>query len=204
MAEPFRHSGRILAAAISRKADQRHASTSVEADAGGAIKTYRFPESESQAAGVDLGAEALAALPGGVAMQGSEAAGRYADQPARARKSPSRKIGAEKGGKKSSNCRKRRKRAAKMHRRMTDSRRDALHKPAAFPAVAYSVIGIEGLSIKGMLANHKLAEHIADGAFYEFKRRLPYKADAAGAQAALADPLFPSSKACSRRGARRH
>jgi hypothetical protein len=99
MAEPLRHSGRILAAAISRKADQRHASTSVETDAGGAMKAYRFPESESQAAGVDLGAEALADLSGGTAMQGSEAAGRYAAQPARARKSPSRKIGAEKGEK---------------------------------------------------------------------------------------------------------
>jgi putative transposase len=201
MAEPFRHSGKILAVAISRKADQRHASTSVEADAGGAMKAYRFPESESQAAGVDLGAEALAALPDGTAVQGSKAAGRYAAQLARAQKSPSRKIGAKKDEKKSSSCRKRRKRAAKMHRRITDSRRDTLHKPAAFPAAAYSVIGIEGLNIKGMLANHKLAKHIADGAFYEFKRQLPYKADATGAQPALADPLFPSSKACSRRGA---
>jgi hypothetical protein len=42
-----------------------------------------------------------------------------------------------------------------------------LHKLTAFLAVNYSAVGIEGLNIKGMLANHKLAKHIADGAFYE-------------------------------------
>jgi putative transposase len=51
-------------------------------------------------------------------------------------------------------------------------------------AADYSVIGIEDLNVKGMLANHKLAKHIADGA-----------------KVASADPFFPSSKTCHACGA---
>ncbi|MDR1541585.1 MAG: transposase [Clostridiales bacterium] len=201
MAEPFRYSGKILAVTISRKADQWYASITVETDISDATKTYRFPDSKNQAIGVDLGAEALATLSDGTVIQGSKATRQYADQLARAQKSLSRKIGAKKDEKKSNNYRKQRKRVAKIHKRITDARHDTLHKLTTFLAVTYSVIGIEDLNVKGMLANHKLAKHIADGAFYEFKRQLLYKADAAGAQVVLADPFFPSSKTCSHCGA---
>jgi transposase len=85
MAEPFRFNGKILAVAISRKADQRHAPISAETDISGVIKAYRFPESKNQAAGVDLGVKAFAALSDGTAMPGSKAARQYADRLARAR-----------------------------------------------------------------------------------------------------------------------
>jgi putative transposase len=52
-----------------------------------------------------------------------------------------------------------------------------------------------------MLANHKLAKHIADGAFYEFKRQLLYKASMTGSKVILADRFFPSSKTCNVCGA---
>jgi putative transposase len=90
---------------------------------------------------------------------------------------------------------------AKIHKRITGARHGALHKLTAFLAANYGVAGIEGLNIKGMLANHKLAKHIADSAFYEFKRQLLYKAEATGAKVALADPFFPSSKTCCNCGA---
>jgi Transposase and inactivated derivatives len=48
-----------------------------------------------------------------------------------------------------------------------------------------------------MLANHKLAQVIADCGFHEFKRQLEYKAKKFGCDIIVTDRWFPSSKTCS-------
>ena len=51
-----------------------------------------------------------------------------------------------------------------------------------------------------MLANHKLAQSIADCGFYEFKRQLEYKCIKFDSELIIADRWFPSSKTCSNCG----
>ncbi|ETR73633.1 MAG: hypothetical protein OMM_06817, partial [Candidatus Magnetoglobus multicellularis str. Araruama] len=51
-------------------------------------------------------------------------------------------------------------------------------------------------NVKGMLKNHKLAKHLTDQAFGEFKRQIEYKADWYGSKMAYVDRFFPSSKTC--------
>jgi len=48
-----------------------------------------------------------------------------------------------------------------------------------------------------MLKNHRLAQAIADGGFYEFRRQLEYKCQWYGSQLTVVDRFFPSSKTCS-------
>lgn len=201
MAEKLRFKGKILAVVISRKADQWYASFTVEADISETVKTFHFPDGKNQTIGVDLGVRSLATLSDGTVVAGSKATRQYADKLARAQKNLSRKKGSKKGEEKSNNFRKQQMKVARIHKRIADARKDALHKLTTFLAVNYSIIGIEDLNIKGMLANHKLAKHIADGGFYEFKRQLHYKARVTGAKVVLAGAFFPSSKTCSECGA---
>jgi putative transposase len=59
----------------------------------------------------------------------------------------------------------------------------------------FSVMGIEDLNVRGLMATEKLARKIADIGFHEFRRQLEYKARLYGL--VTASRWFPSSKICS-------
>jgi len=61
----------------------------------------------------------------------------------------------------------------------------------------FSLMGIEDLNVRGLMATEKLARHIADIGFHEFHRQLEYKARLYGTQLVTASRWFPSSKLCS-------
>lgn len=82
---------------------------------------------------------------------------------------------------------------ARAHKRMSDIRLDFQHKATTTIAGMASRIGVETLSVKGMMSNRRLARHIADVGFYEIRRQLAYKAD----ELFEADRFYPSSKTCS-------
>lgn len=86
---------------------------------------------------------------------------------------------------------------AKLHRKISNIRLDALHKLTTWLAKNHSEIVLEDLNISGMLKNHRLASAIADCGFYEFKRQLEYKADWYGATVIKVDRFYPSSQLCS-------
>ena len=60
----------------------------------------------------------------------------------------------------------------------------------------YSLIGLEDLNAKGMLANHHLAQAVSDASFFEVKRQLLYKSEQHGGYVQLVDRWFASSKTC--------
>ena len=60
---------------------------------------------------------------------------------------------------------------------------------------------VEDLNVTGMLANRKLARHIADAGFAELRRQLTYKTTWTGGRLLVADRWYPSSKTCSGCGA---
>ena len=197
MAETLRYSGKILAVVISRNADQWYAAFTVDSETSEIVNRYHFPDCKNQAVGVDLGISNLAVLSDGTVIPGSKATRQYSKLLARAQKNLSRKVGSIKGEEKSHNYVKQQNKVARIHKRIADTRNDTLHKLTTFLVTNYSVIGIEDLNIKGMIANHKLSKHIADGAFFELKRQLIYKADMTGARIVIADKFYPSSKTCS-------
>jgi putative transposase len=61
----------------------------------------------------------------------------------------------------------------------------------------FTVIGIEDLNVRGMMANRRVARAIADIGAFEFRRQLDYKAPMNGSRIVVADRWFPSSKTCS-------
>jgi transposase len=60
---------------------------------------------------------------------------------------------------------------------------------------------VEDLNVAGMLKNRRLARHVADASFGEFRRQAGYKTAWHGGQLIVADRWFASSKKCSGCGA---
>jgi putative transposase len=75
-----------------------------------------------------------------------------------------------------------------------------LHQTTTRLVREFSVIGIEDLNVRGMMANEKLARNIGDIGFHEFRRQFEYKARLYGADLVTASRWFPSSKICSECG----
>jgi putative transposase len=86
---------------------------------------------------------------------------------------------------------------AKAQGRVADSRRDALHKATTSLTARFGTIVVEDLHVRGMLANHRLARHVADASFGEFRRQVEYKTAWRGGTVIVADRWFASSKTCS-------
>ncbi|WP_287242944.1 MULTISPECIES: RNA-guided endonuclease TnpB family protein [unclassified Okeania] len=93
---------------------------------------------------------------------------------------------------------------AKIHARIANIRKDAIHKLTTYLAKNHSIIKIEDLQIKAFLKNHKLAGAIADCGMYEFRCQLEYKTEKFSSQLVLVDRMFPSSQICSNCGNHRH
>ncbi len=100
----------------------------------------------------------------------------------------------------SNNARKYYKKLARLHKKVADARNDFLQKLTTSLAKKYRHIKLETLNIKGMMANGKLAMHIADASFYKFKTLLLNKADSHGGFVESVNQWYPSSKLCSNCG----
>ena len=87
-----------------------------------------------------------------------------------------------------------------VHEKITNIRRDFLHKESTKLVSENQVIGIEDLNVAGMLRNHKLAKHIADVSWSAFFRLLKYKATLYGCDLVQVGRFYASSQTCSRCG----
>ncbi|WP_030165583.1 RNA-guided endonuclease InsQ/TnpB family protein [Spirillospora albida] len=145
--------------------------------------------------GIDAGLEHLVALSTGekVANPRHERADR--SRLSKAQRELARK---EKG---SANRAKARLRVARIHARIADRRRDALHKLSTRLVRENQTLVIEDLSVRNMVGNHRLARAISDAAWRELRSMLEYKADWYSRDLVVIDRWFPSSKACSACGA---
>lgn len=85
---------------------------------------------------------------------------------------------------------------AKIHKKITNSRLDNLHKISTDLIKKYDLIVLEDLNIKGMIKNHKLSKHIADASWSKFISMLTYKAQWNEKEIVKIDRFFPSSKTC--------
>src|SRR5215813_6920894 len=93
----------------------------------------------------------------------------------------------------SNNRKKARFKVARLHARISDTRRDALQKFTTKIIRENQAIFVEGLNVVGMLKHPNLAKHIGDAAFAEIFRELEYKAKWYGRTYLPLDRFFPSS-----------
>ncbi|MGC9665505.1 RNA-guided endonuclease InsQ/TnpB family protein [Planosporangium sp. 12N6] len=147
------------------------------------------------AVGIDAGLDRLLTLSSGekIANPRHERADRA--RLARAQRELARK---DKG---SANRAKARRTVARIHARITDRRRDLLHKLTTRLVRDNQTLVIEDLTVRNMVKNHRLARAISDAAWRQFRELLEYKADWYGRTLVVIDRWYPSSKLCSACGA---
>lgn len=160
------------------------------------VETESSPKSVD-IVGVDLGIKELATLSTGVTFPNPKAYRKNIQKLKRLSKAHSRK------SKGSNNRHKSKVKLARHHNRVSNIRKDSLHKVTNHLCKNHAVIVIEDLNVSGMMSNHKLAQSIADCGFYEFKRQLEYKCKKFGSKLVLADRWYPSSKTCSNCGCKK-
>lgn len=145
--------------------------------------------------GVDLGIKTLATLSDGTIFENPKPYNK-----ARRKLKLAQRIQSKRrvvGKNQSNNYKKASLKVAKIHQRISNVRKDNLHKVTSYLTKNYQEIVIEDLNVKGMSKNHKLASAILDGGFSEFRRQLEYKSKWYGSIITVVDRFYPSSKLCS-------
>ena len=97
----------------------------------------------------------------------------------------------------SRNYYKKKKQIALCYEKITNMRKDYLHKISHEIISENQVIVSEKLQIKTMVKNHHLAKSITDASWYELTRQLEYKAKWNGRNYIKADTFYASSQICS-------
>ena len=96
----------------------------------------------------------------------------------------------------SKNREKQRCKVARLHERVTNQRKDFLHKLSRQIANVYTAVAIEDLNMRGLAQCLKLAKSTQDNGFGMLKTFLAYKLEEQGKQLVVIDKWFPSSKRC--------
>ena len=86
---------------------------------------------------------------------------------------------------------------AKQHARVTDARRDHLHKLTTKIIQDNDVIAMEDLNVSGMVKNRHLSKAISRTGWRELRRQVQYKCERYGREAKYVNRFYPSSKTCS-------
>lgn len=94
----------------------------------------------------------------------------------------------------SKNRNKKRLELALLHEKVSNKRKDFLHKTSSAIIKQYDTIVVEDLSVKNMIQNHKLAQSISDVGWSAFTSMLKYKCVKEGKNYVEIDKYFPSSK----------
>ena len=97
----------------------------------------------------------------------------------------------------SKNRTKARLKVARLAAKVSDTRKDFLHKLSTRLIRENQTIAVETLAVKNMMRNRHLSKSIADAGWGEFVRQLTYKAHWYGRTLVGIDKWYPSSKRCS-------
>lgn len=97
----------------------------------------------------------------------------------------------------SKNRSKQRVRVALVHEKITNQRNDFLQKQSTMLIRENQTICIEDLNVKGMIRNHKLAQHIGSASWSKFFEMLAYKSGWYGNDIIKVPTMYPSSQMCS-------
>lgn len=144
----------------------------------------------SAAVGLDAGITSLVTLSTGEKITNPRHERRDRARLAKAQRELSRKA------KGSANREKARRKVARVHARITDRRRDFLHKLSTSLVRENQTVVIEDLTVRNLLKNGKLARAISEAAWTGLRMMLGYKCAWYGRELVMVDRWFPSSKLC--------
>jgi putative transposase len=150
---------------------------------------------ENKTLGIDLGIKDFATFSDGTVIQNSRHLNKKLKQLKRQQRALSRK---KKGSK---NRDKQRVKVAKIHEKVSNSRKDFLHKVThnIVENQNYTSIAIEDLNVAEMLKKgkkNKLSRHISDAGWGTFRTFLTYKCEKKGKNLLVIGRFEPSSRLC--------
>ena len=141
--------------------------------------------------GLDLGIKDLCITSGGKKYENPKTIKKYEKKLAKLQRQLAHKE------KRSRNYYKQKRKIARCHEKITNTRKDYLHKVSHKIISGNQVIVSENLQIKNMVKNHQLAKTISDVSWYELTRQLGYKAEWNGRQYIKIDTFYAGSQICS-------
>lgn len=137
------------------------------------------------AVGLDMGIKMLAATSDGLLIPNPKAARKAAAELRRRQRHMAR---CKRG---SNGRRKARASVARLHQKIGDTRRTALHQASALVVKSCDLIAVEDLNVKGM-ARGMLSKDVHDAGWSTFLDMVTYKAERAGCHLIKVDPKFTS------------
>ena len=151
--------------------------------------------------GIDLGLTDFIALSDGSKVANPTFLSRLQDKLAREQKILAKRREVAKANQRklsdSRNYQKQKVKVAKVYEKITNTRKDFLHKLSFNLIKNHDVIAVEDLNVKGMVKNKKLSKAISDSSWSTFTTMLNYKAEWYGKTLVKIDRWYPSSKTCS-------
>ncbi|MBU8859325.1 MULTISPECIES: IS607 family element RNA-guided endonuclease TnpB [unclassified Micromonospora] len=189
---------RIMSATVRRDGGRWHVAFTVEVE-----RAEHRPARPQSVVGVDVGIKHLAVLSTGELVDNPRHLVAAQHRMRALGRALSRKTGPDRrtGRRASKRWERAAARLGRAHARVTNLRRDGLHKLTTRLAREHGTIVVEDLNVAGMLRNRRLARHIADAGFAEIRCQLTYKISWNGGRLLVADRWYPSSKTCSGCGA---
>ncbi|WP_340510074.1 RNA-guided endonuclease TnpB family protein, partial [Bifidobacterium longum] len=194
------HGRRIVRMTVSRHAGFWYAALTVERPAESVPAKNRKRKNHDRQVGVDLGVRTLATLSDGTTFPNPRNYVRTQRKLRHAQQALSRRDRGMNHGYGSKRCNRALERVRRIHARIAAQRADNIGKLTTWLADNYTDISIEDLNVQGMSRNRRLAKHVLDADFREFRRQLEYKTARAGARLHVIDRWYPSSKTCSNCG----
>ena len=141
--------------------------------------------------GIDAGVHDLMARSDGVKVASPKALAKGERKLAREQRRLSRK---RKGSKRRE---KQKRKVARIHERIANQRKDAIHKATTEAVRESQAIAVEDLDVRGMEKDRRLAKSVADASMSEMARQLEYKCAWHGRRFVKVSRWYPSSKMCS-------
>lgn len=176
--------GKILSATIKKvPSGKYYVSLNIECE-------HQELDSNNNLVGLDLGISDLIIKSNGEIIQNKRITYKYEKQLQKLQRQLAKKL---KGSK---NFHKQRQKVAILHEKITNIRKDNLHKISSQIVKENQFIFSEDLNIKDMVKNQNLSKFINDASWYELTRQIEYKSEWNNRLYHKIDRYYPSSQFC--------